>query len=111
MGLAFRLEPWWPLGDDRWSAFALVCLLFVILTYFLPEELKWATRIQDSSSWKMFRFKMAVFLRAKGSDEWTQAEDDLGWEEEALDDPKIEEQHEDHLTVAEGAQPAAKGAR
>ena len=84
MGMAFFIEPWWPLGDARWGVFAFICLIVFILTYFLPDELQWVNRIKDSSDWKLFRFKVAVFLNAKGSQEKADAEDDLGWKEHAL---------------------------
>ena len=105
MGMAFRLEPWWPLGDDRWTVFALICLIVVILTYFIPDELEWVNRIKDSSDWKMFRFKVAVFLHAKGSAEKAKAELDLGWKEGDWDDPDIEERHEAELRRGLGLEP------
>lgn len=97
MGMAFRLEPLWPLGDDRWTALALACLISAIMTYFLPDELKWVTRVQESSAWKLFWFSAAVFLRAKGSQEKLDRESTLGGEAGGLNDPKIEKRYERQL--------------
>ncbi|MXY70631.1 MAG: hypothetical protein F4Y47_19040 [Acidobacteriia bacterium] len=82
MGMAFLLEPWWPLGDKRWGYFALACLICVILTYLIPDEPQWLIRAQNSAAWRMFGPRLAAFLHAKGSDERAAAEFDMGWEEQ-----------------------------
>ena len=101
-GNSIFIEPWWPLGDSRWVVFSIVCLIGFIATYFLPDELKWVTRVQESSAWKLFRFRAAVFLRGKNHPERSEAKEDLGWEEEGLNDPRIEERHERELRRALG---------
>ena len=108
MGMAFLLEPWWPLGDKRWGYFALACLVFVLLTYFLPDELKWVTRIQNSSAWKLLRFRMAVFMSARGADERRKADGTLGWEAGGLDDPSLDDRYEDQFRKEIGLPPRVR---
>lgn len=108
MGMAFLLEPWWPLGDERWGVFAAVCLLVVILTYFLPDELKWVTRIQEDSRWKLLWLK----LYPRHSETRAKKEFDVGWydcgDEDEEVDPGIEERYERQLRRGLGLPPRVR---
>lgn len=101
LGMGFLVELWWPLGDRRWGVFAIVWLIVVILTYILP--VRWLVRIFPVLAHpELWPLRLRVMRRAKSHPERSEAEEDLGWEEEGIDDPKIEERHEREFRRALG---------
>ena len=98
--MGYWLEPRWNLACE-WYAFALAWLIVIILTYVLP--LGWLTRIHPSLGiWRLWSLRLRVMMHAKCSLEKAEAENRLGWEEGAIDNPKIEKRYSRRFARALG---------